>query len=476
MSKNKTAAVALLMVFAFLVQGRECRAERGQSSTGGPIRVAIVGAGVGGGAAAYYLKNFSQSLAQPLAIETTVYESLNRVGGRLYAVEIGGQRLNVGGDAWAQVNWYVRELVASIQLPLDNGPFYAGNGLFAMYEEPGVVYPHPEQLLTHPISDVGMLVALAETEKMLAENYRQRGFTPYANISTFLQAGEMVKFTERTTRDYLLSRGVSNLVIEQVVGPLCKVIYDQLPTIHSFAGLVSVLSVTSPAYSAAGGNDNLPRTLLQQSGATVLLEHTVLSIGLAANSSDSQPQYLVRVYDNVKGVATTQTYDAVIIAAPLEWTTINLELEVPYWAPRAWVEWHVSLVEATGLQPSYFLLDPVPDCLGTTLNSSAPFAKCCVVAASNRSGYKIYSLFSQGRLSDPLLDRMFISRQSTFQYAWPFTFPILPVVSNPDNFQPIILHSRLYSNNAMESVASAMECSVISARNAVLSLLSSYST
>lgn len=302
------------------------------------------------------------------------------------------------------------------------------------------------------------------------------GMTPFANISAFLEAGKMYEYTQRQTEQYLVSKGVDSLVLEDFVGPLCKVIYNQPLSMQSFAGMVSVLSVTSTPYSAAGGNDNLPRQLLAHSKAQVNLSSTVRSIQLASDSTDENPVYLVDVLDNDSGRSTSYSFDAVVIAAPLEWTTIDIQFPVPFWSRRPWVAWHVLLVEALGLQPSYFGVDPVPDCLFASMNSSAPFVKVCVEALSNRTGgvYKIYSIFSNGQMSDELLDQIFSGRQSTFQYSWPFTFPILDVIENAQQYQPLQLHTRLFSNNAMESVASAMECSTISARNAALSLISTF--
>lgn len=110
------------------------------------------------------------------------------------------------------------------------------------------------------------------------------------------------------------------------------------------------------------------------------------------------------------------------------------------------------------------------------------------------SGAKIYKLFSNVDVSS-LLSQIFIdvsdshvqvsvfrSQQLKSIYfgisppfgflcqAWPYTFPeLIPTI----NFQPIILAQNLYYLNTMESVASAMEASVISGRNTAQLIISS---
>ncbi|MDP2435733.1 MAG: NAD(P)-binding protein, partial [archaeon] len=265
------------------------------------VRVGIVGSGIGGAAAAWYLQNMTVGTALEGRVRSVVFESLNRVGGRLYAMEMGGNRLNVGGDAWAQVNWYVRELAAAVELPLETS-FYGGNDLFGLYEGDGRWVANATRLLESASSDWGMIQALAQTEMALSKNYKSRGMQPFDSIGAFLQYGSLDEFTTQETQRFLSDKGVAQTFVDTLIGPLCQVIYDQTPSMQAFAGMVSVLSVTSTPYSALDGNDNLPRTLLQQAPSTsLLLSTTVLSLGLSSNASsspsmnNSSPIYLVTI-------------------------------------------------------------------------------------------------------------------------------------------------------------------------------------
>lgn len=78
----------------------------------------------------------------------------------------------------------------------------------------------------------------------------------------------------------------------------------------------------------------------------------------------------------------------------------------------------------------------------------------------------IYKCFSNVDIS-ALVPRLFIDVSDTFVHLWPYTFPDL---SPTLNYQPVLLDRAVISLNTLESVAVAMEESVVSGRNAALLL------
>lgn len=74
-------------------------------------RMAIIGAGIGGGSVAYYSQNFSNESFSIVAFERQDY-----IGGRLKHIVHNGQVLELGGDAWASPNHYVRSLVETLNV------------------------------------------------------------------------------------------------------------------------------------------------------------------------------------------------------------------------------------------------------------------------------------------------------------------------------------------------------------------------
>ena len=77
-----------------------------------------------------------------------------------------------------------------------------------------------------------------------------------------------------------------------------------------------------------------------------------------------------------------------------------------------------------------------------------------------------YKMFSNSDIT-VLLPQIFKGVVSSRVQHWPYTFPHFTVTSKTE-LQPLKLDSGIFYLNAMESVASAMETSVIAARNAAL--------
>jgi predicted NAD/FAD-dependent oxidoreductase len=96
-----SAVHALLVAIIVLVLGTDCKEDVCE-------RVAIIGAGIGGGAVAYYSSQLSN------CTQLRVYESRDYIGGRLKHTHIAGNVIELGGDAWSTANEYVVELVKAL--------------------------------------------------------------------------------------------------------------------------------------------------------------------------------------------------------------------------------------------------------------------------------------------------------------------------------------------------------------------------
>jgi len=114
----------------------------------------------------------------------------------------------------------------------------------------------------------------------------------------------------------------------------------------------------------------------------------------------------------------------------------------------------------------------MPDNILTTQSAvpTTPF-NVLQLETSLRNGENIYKLFSNQDLEEEI-PRIFTNVTHVRTQDWPYTFPHLDPIkpsdtsaSPPKAYQPIILSDGIYYLNTMESVASAMEGSVIAARN-----------
>jgi monoamine oxidase len=64
-------------------------------------RVAIIGAGIAGASAAYFISNE----ASLHGIDITIYYSSSKVGGRLKSVNYRGRTLEIGAQYWSNEDW-----------------------------------------------------------------------------------------------------------------------------------------------------------------------------------------------------------------------------------------------------------------------------------------------------------------------------------------------------------------------------------
>lgn len=228
---------------------------------------------------------------------------------------------------------------------------------------------------------------------------------------------------------------------------------------------------------------------------------------------------------------SSSLFDAVVIATPLEHAH-NLTLPPAATAliqPRDFRHWYVTVVRSTGggLDPRFFnasSIDSLPfDNILVEAGADVPF-NVVQLEATLPDNSTLWKLFSNGPLDDAFLQTLFRGLSpdpaDTVRQHWPFTFPVLKPVSpvspispvspdtpdtsrgisrgtntktrsgspsgtaaaggaaggaaavgsSGDTYQPIVLAPGLYYVNAIESVASAMEGSILAARNIALLL------
>lgn len=80
------------------------------------------------------------------------------------------------------------------------------------------------------------------------------------------------------------------------------------------------------------------------------------------------------------------------------------------------------------------------------------------------NGYNLYGLYSSADILEPL-HNYFIDVVSVYHTNWQHTVPDLKATGNVGDFQAVQIVPGLYNTNAIESVASTMELSVVSGRN-----------
>ncbi|XP_030320015.1 prenylcysteine oxidase 1 isoform X2 [Calypte anna] len=294
-----------------------------------------------------------------------------------------------------------------------------------------------------------------------------------------LGGNDFTRMLNQTIDEAMQKAGFSHKFINEMVCPAMRVNYGQGVTINGFVGAVSLAGVESGLWSVKGGNKLVCTGLLYASKAEVI-PGTVVSIEPKIRPRPTgDPVKLYQVMYNTTSGLTGDTYDIVVIAAPLghkmaDITFKNFNPPVPEF-PNPYHQTVTTLVHGR-LNASFFgYRDPSAFHLGaifTTENPKLFIRSLGVVSPVEGAGTErnpssqlaVWKVFSQEELSKEQLRSLFSSYDSIQVKKW----LAYPQYSPPERLPPIILHDDIYYLNGVERAASAMEMSAIAAKNAAL--------
>jgi hypothetical protein len=400
-------------------------------------KTCVVGAGIAGASCAYRLRG--------AGMEVVVVERNERVGGRLFSRIVQGQRVNFGGDAWTTVNTHLMELMRELPIPIDDND-YAGNGKTAIFDGRRL-YRAAE---FEPITEVKVAAELELAKLRLRMNYDANVPAPFRSVDEYAKVGVSDYLTE-SAFEWAKRLGLNSFFQRFQWEPLTRTIYDQSLNMTLFGAIVSLLS-TERSYAARDGNDSIVELLLNRSGAKVILGTQVAEI---------RNQTLVDANGNV----ILRDCDHIVLAAPVEMAGIKF----PQVMTRSYHHWWVTLVGARRFNGAYFGAsagEEVADSILTLANSTAPWTTCAVIAKGNATN--VYKCFSNADISALAETQLFEGVVEVHTHFFEHTFPqMVPGGS----FQPVVLGNGVVYTGALESVAVAMECGIISGYNAARLIL-----
>lgn len=433
-------------------------------------RISIVGAGIGSAACSYYLDKLGN------ITEVDVFDSNDYIGGRVKETFFGGEMVELGADAWSVVNFYMQSIVKDLNISAkcssDSNEYlnfrsftqskaYSKDNNFGIWN--GKFIEWKKILLENLDIHYCMQDQISKFVNHIEINYSQRNVSaPFNTIEEFLSYGNLDNYTKLEFRHLLWHCNCTLDYMNSLIDPNIRVIYDQNTNIQSFAGEVSFVALAVPYCFNPDGNSVVPKRML---------EHSKANINLSTNITEiywNGIQYELKSKDGIVSIA-----DYVVIAAPMEKTNIifsNITFDFPV-KTRSFTHWYVTYVLASAVNPDYFNMTKgsvAPDHVHTTSLSKLPFVSLGSYGYSkSRPDLKIYKLFSNIDVTDQL-DSIFIDSGESLVHHWEYTFPNLEKTLT---YQPLKLSQGLYYLNSIESVASAMEMSVTSGRNAAQLIL-----
>uniref|UniRef100_H3AC38 Prenylcysteine oxidase 1 like n=2 Tax=Latimeria chalumnae TaxID=7897 RepID=H3AC38_LATCH len=458
--------------FLFLL-GKSAEQQNGES----PGKIAVIGAGIGGAAAAHFLR-----LQFGKEVKIDVYEKAV-VGGRLATVTVNNQQYESGGSVIHSLNLHMQDFVKKLglkhrrevaiktaifngdQFILEETDWYLLN-LFRLWWRYGISFLRLQ-----------MWVEEIMEKFMRIYKYQAYGhaFSTVEELLRSLGGDRFVNMTHRSVAESLLELGVSQRFIDEVIAAVMRVNYGQSVSIPAFVGAVSLVGAQANLWSVEGGNKLVCSGLLKLANAN-LIHGKVTAISL--HNSEENTLYKVRYETEEEN--QSDLYDIVIIAFPLHHEMANITFEdfkPPITAFPGSYHHTVSSIIHGYLNSSYFgFPDPKLFPFASILTTDSPdlffssIGNICPVNISSAFRRKqpqeaaIWKVFSHQPLSKQELKTLFRSYYSVQDTDW----LAYPHYNSDKKIPPIILHNNLYYLNGIEWAASAMEMSAVGAKNVAL--------
>ena len=433
-------------------------------------RIAIIGAGLAGSSAAYFLREiFGDDLA------LVVFEQAPQVGGRAQRRAFAGTSIEIGATLIHSSNAYLARFIEMLGLQRarphnreDDKSSTLGiwNGTAFAFQSLPTSWATTARMLARyrlaPMRTKALVCSMLERWTRIYELQQQQ--QAYATPRAMFEALDLFAWTQQASYAVFQQYRVSPRFVHEFVDGVSRVNYGQDGTIHAFVNLTSLVGAGlagGELFSIQDGNAQVCERLLSKARAELRTRTTVKSIG--AIDPQSRRRYAIEIDQQRE-----QGFDAVILATPLELTTIQLD-QIAEWSPeyakRPYQVTHATFI-AGQLSPVYFghkNSAPLPQTILTTEHPELPFSSIGRVGYSPTLELPIYKVFSREPLDDALIGRVFAKPAETMHVSW----RAYPVLKPAAQWPPFRIAQGLYYVNAMESAVSTMETEVVASRNVV---------
>ncbi|XP_072515244.1 prenylcysteine oxidase 1-like isoform X2 [Salminus brasiliensis] len=468
-------SVKALLVLGICLVGRRSLA----SASEPPKKIAVIGAGIGGSSAAYFLR---QEFGPSVKID--VYEA-GTVGGRTATENVKGHDYEIGAAVIHPLNLHLKHFVETLGL----SPRAEVKTKMAIFNGKELTFEESDWFIVNFIRMLwrygfnsfrkpGWVEGILG-KFMSIYQYQKLGYS-FSSVEQLLHAVDADKLLNQTLEEAMLADGFSQVFINDIVTPNTRINFGLNAGLNAFVGVVSLADGTSGLWTVEGGNKRMSAGLLELSKAE-LIQARVISLKTSPSKSAAANLYEVN-YVGDSG-SSHSLYDIVIIATPLHKGLSDISFSgfsppIPSHFPGNFQQIVNTLVLGklnmsylgTDQKASDFLMSDIL----TTDNKALPFNSLASVgpvkvpqgyALPPASESKVWKMFSARPLSEEALGAIFESREGVWVKPW-LAYPSYtpPLRRTP----PFVLHDRLFYVNAIEWAASCMEMSAVSARNVAL--------
>ncbi|KAK4685297.1 prenylcysteine oxidase / farnesylcysteine lyase, partial [Tremellales sp. Uapishka_1] len=471
-----------------------------------PKRIAIVGAGASGSAAAFFLRRAARvaedrsGLARgSLLGEIVVIDKADYVGGRSTTVfphsdpRIRGVEL--GASIFVDANRNMMKAAKYFNLTVQDPDFSeAGVGIwdgskflfttstssgrlaswwdaFGAIRRYGPLSPYrSKQMVARLLAKFANLY----DPLWLSEREAARSIEDFAE-----RLGLGTELTMRAADEWAVNTvGVGDKWMGEIMEGSTRVNYAlDMDKIHALGASVSMAAAGASAIE--GGNWRVFQAMLEDSKATVRLNTEVKEIVPVKKHGAADPSFLVRT--SASSIADEKPYDQVFFAAPWHLSSVSKSLETHFVEPipqQHYVRLHVTLLTTTQPRPlaSFFSL-PESAIIPTTILTTNVHARNAPGKLPPKfqsltyhgetfpgSGEWVVKIFSISRMNDHILTAIFGEEPTwLLRKIWD-SYPILRPI---EKYAPVEPMKGLQYLAALEPWVSTMETQTLSAREAV---------
>lgn len=446
-----------------------------------PEKIAVIGAGIGGTSAAYYLR---QKFGKDVKID--VFER-GEVGGRLATMNIQGREYEAGGSVIHPLNLHMKRFVKDLglsALPASGGLMGIYNGEKLVFQESSWFIINMMKLIwRYGFQSLRMHMWVEDILDKFMRIYRYQShdyaFSSVEKLLHSLGGDDFLGMLNQTLNETLQKAGFSERFLQEIVAPIMRVNYGQSTGINGFVGAVSMSCTDSGLWSVEGGNKLVCSRLLQASKSN-LIPGSVMFIEdktRTRNTGDTTKMYEV-VYQ-LGSETHADTYDIVLVATPLNQNMSNitfLNFDPPIEEFQQQYQ-HIVTTFIIGKLNTKLFCSRCSTNFGLSTILTTDTSKLLVNSFGlvnsvneqnhiqpSRDGTGVWKMFAQETLSKRQVTKLFDSYLHASKQPW----LAYPRYQPPEKCPSIVLHDRLYYLNGIECAASAMEMSAIAAHNAAL--------
>jgi prenylcysteine oxidase / farnesylcysteine lyase len=415
--------------------------------------LAIIGAGIGGCAAAYFARKNLPN------VNITIYDAQDRIGGRILTYNGNGAVLELGATFFNRFNRTVLGIVKDERLKMkpvkESKDFAVWNGsefLFRSSKQSSIT--NLRLLAKYKLNLTQTFLLLRKAKGQVTSLYQEEQKKP-RDIGEICEIIGLDKWYKKSFFESVIERGISEDFIDEIVTPIIRVIYSQNEDIGGFAGISSLIGVYSgTTYSLEEGNSTMPDHLAKVSNAKVKLGQKVDKIEKTSNGT----------YKVYTGEIRT-VFDAIIIAAPLDLAKIEFDgISMQGWEPQSYQTVYKKILRGV-FDPAYFGMKSsaeVPAMVLTTKDVD-PITHYSIQKVSGNES--LVTISSLNPINSNAFEGVFKNDASTvLEHCWKAAYPkFKPLARLPSTH----IDKRLIYASTIEPAVSSMETSVLSALNAI---------